>query len=203
MTRRLLIPLLLWLLAAPPAGAQATAFPDSMISVAVYSSKRTLLTEYPIDSIVVHLNRFCRIPGLRFFICTEDDTRTGFYADHLVDIDLSIREPHISTSHYERVPVQRAVSRRMRTAGGTWEDVIQYVTAYEQRYVNGTPQPGSATAQFKFTGRRDNQKVVRNWFTVQEDALPDLKVSLMLRLMRTMIAHFEKYDDFGLSRPQQ
>ncbi|RYZ00841.1 MAG: hypothetical protein EOO11_00030 [Chitinophagaceae bacterium] len=187
--RALLLPLLL--LAAPASG-QGPALPDSVRTVAVYSSRNSFLSDYSLDTLVAHLNRFRKDSALRFVVCTKDDSRTGFYANYVIDIHLDLREPRMATPHYETVRVLRPAARRVRSAGGVWEEVMVNVAVNEQRYVPGTMQPASAAVRLKITDRKQNQKARQESFSLLDENLFDLKVALVLQLHRLLLTSFDK-----------
>ncbi|GAA4335656.1 hypothetical protein [Flaviaesturariibacter amylovorans] len=185
--------LLLLLLLADAAHAQSNAIPDSVRTVAIYSSKNNFLTEYTVDTLVAHLNRFKKSKRVRYFVNTKDDTRSGYYADHVVDIDLDLREPVMGPPRYETVNVSRpTVQRGLNPATGNMESRVVYVNTPEQRYHPGTMQPAKASVRLRMLDRKNNQKVTKDGFMLQHEQQVGLEINLILQLHQMIQANYDK-----------
>jgi hypothetical protein len=105
-------------------------------TVAIYSSNHSFFEDYPIDSLVEHLNLVNENPGVRYYKSTNDDSKTGFRADYLVDLKLSKSEYEFVIPKVKEVPVSRPVMHAVPEAGGSVryelsEEVTHFITVVE------------------------------------------------------------------------
>lgn len=70
----------------------SVSLPDSVKTVALYSSKKSFLPAYPIDSVVANLNALNTNRKIKYYKSTEDNTKTGLAADYRVDMNMIIRK---------------------------------------------------------------------------------------------------------------
>ncbi len=100
-------------------------------SVVIYSSNDSFFEDYPIDSLVEHLNLLNKNPGIVYYKNTNDDTKTGFKADYLVDLKLAKNEHEFVIPKVKQVPVTRPVMVAIREAGGSVrQEISERITHY-------------------------------------------------------------------------
>lgn len=110
---------------------------DSVRIVALRPPRSDYFADYSVDSLIGHLNEFNQNKNLRFVRCTEDDSRTGFYADFLVEVSFTFIRPYLAPPQTQRVAEQMPVMRR--NAYGQW------VTEFRTIYRN-VPEPAHTVA---------------------------------------------------------
>lgn len=111
------------------------------ITIAIYSSDNSFFEGYPLDSLVAHLNELNQEKHIRYFRNTEDNSKTGFKADYLVDIKLAVKSKHGQPPKFTSIPITRETLKTIRDPGGTFRTVpIREVIGYENTV---TPIPDS------------------------------------------------------------
>jgi hypothetical protein len=115
---------------------EAAAVVNQFKTVVIYSSDDSFFEDYPIDSMVEHLNLVNENPRVRYYKNSGDDSKTGFSADYLVDVKVSKSEHEFVIPKIKEVPVTRPVMRAIQEAGGTVryelaEGITHFMTVVE------------------------------------------------------------------------
>jgi hypothetical protein len=115
--------------------------PAATKSVVIYSSNNSFFEDYPIDSLVEHLNLMNKNPGITYYKSSNDDSKTGFKGDYLVDLKLSKSEHEFVIPRVKEVPVTRPVMRAIQNAGGSVRYEISEEIAYYTTVVEHSVEP--------------------------------------------------------------
>jgi len=159
-------------------------------TVAIYSSKKSFFQDYPIDTLVLHLNSLNTNPGITYYKSTEDRSKTGFYADYLIDIDLWMKDPFLEVPKWEIIRRTEPKMVSVRQRGGTYHNVIQYITIKEAVLVNPGLKPGEGEMQIKIIEKSKNEKVTRKYLVAKNNKQQNLKFVLIISLIEFMLGHF-------------
>lgn len=101
-------------------------------TVAIYSSDNSFFDDYPIDTLVNHLNYLNRNPHISYCKNSLDDSRTGFGADYIVDLKLTFNEANYVIPKITEVPITRQIMRAITEPGGSVRyEIDQVVDHYE------------------------------------------------------------------------
>jgi|GEM_PF-6030463 len=197
MPTRLLLSLLtlLFLSTALLAQEGTNAAADDRKIVALMSTKKSFFPDYTVDSLVKHMNIFNENPDLRYVRCTEDDTRTGFYADYVIDIHFEIRPPHLdrprpALSTKRRLPAEEAVVVNQRDADGIIREKVQMRQVVRDRSEPAQLVPGKGEVQVKILEKSRNEKVVKRYLQAQSDDEKELKFELIVSLMNFLMRRY-------------
>lgn len=163
---------------------------DSNKTVAIYSSKKTIFKDFPIDSLVKYLNIYNENPKVIFCKNTEDNSRTGFYADYVLDLDLWIKPSQTEAPKWVKKRIQKPISKAFTERDGSVTHYITMVTVEEEEFVQGSLTPGSSTIIIKMTQKWENEKVTKYMLTANGD---DKKVepTLLVKLVYALLDYFE------------
>lgn len=108
----------------------------SVKTISIYSSDNSFFEDYPIDSLVEHLNLVNKNPGIVYCKNSGDNSKTGFAANYLVNLKLSKNEYEFVLPRVKEVAVSRPTMNVIQEAGGSIrqeisEQRIGYTTAIE------------------------------------------------------------------------
>jgi hypothetical protein len=117
-------------------GQQLTPLSKSNLGVvktiSIYSSDSSFFDDYPIDSLVEHLNLLNTKPGIVYYKNTNDDSKTGFGADYLVNLMLAKNESEFVIPKVKRVAVTKPVMRAIKESGGSVRyEITEAIDHYE------------------------------------------------------------------------
>ena len=118
--------------------SQTVAPPDSIKTVAFYSSKKSFFKDYPVDTLVSHLNSLNSNSKVVYYKSTEDQSRTGFYADYLIDLNVTLKMSTLEAPKWETIERTSPRSVRVARPDGTYEDRIQYITTRVEKYIEAS-----------------------------------------------------------------
>jgi hypothetical protein len=166
-----------------------TAKTSTAKTVAIYSSKKSFFQDYPIDTLVLHLNSLNTNSGITYYKSTEDRSKTGFYADYLIDIDLWMKEPFLEVPKWEIIRRTEPKMVSVRQRGGTYQQVLQYITIKEEVLVNPGLKPGEGEIQIKIIEKSKNEKVTRKTLFAKNNNKQDLKFVLIISLIEFLLGH--------------
>lgn len=114
-------------------------------TVAVYSSDSSFFKEYTIDTLVENLNLLNQNSAVVFVKNTDDDSKSGFSADYLVNLKLVAGKPLITGPKFETVRNSRTVTKAVQEHEGVvrHESVTEYYN--EDVMQNRAPAVGKIT----------------------------------------------------------
>lgn len=163
---------------------------DSIKTVAIYSSKNSFFSDYPIDTLVSHLNALNTNSNITYCKNTEDNSKTGFYADYLIDADVWLKQPGFNSPTWEKVSVLRPVRLRNRLGNRTYGYETQYVNTLEDKYVDATPTPGEGKLRIKIIEKRKNERMTNQTFSSAGSNEQNLKLTLIIQLITYLLQKF-------------
>ena len=159
---------------------------DTIKTVAIFSSKKSFFKDYPVDSLVMHLNWLNINPQIIYYKSTEDRSKTGFYADYLIDLDVWIQRSSLAAPKWNAV--ERTTPKFVRSPDGTQH--LTYITTKEERYEDSKSIAGDGGIRIKIIEKRENQNVVHKILQATNKTDQDLKLLLIIQLMEFVLAHF-------------
>ncbi len=184
-TRLLLIGLITIL---PSQNIRSQIPPDSIKTVAIYSSKKSFFENYSIDSLVSNLNLLNTNNKISYYKNTEDRSRKGFYADYLVNLDLTLKlpvniAPKWETTKMSYLPTTETSHLQGRTSPRRVPNVNE-----TQQYVEGKTIPGEGKLLIKIIEKSNNEKVTRKTFTAKNNDVHNLEIALILLSIEYLLA---------------
>ena len=154
---------------------------DTIKTVAVYSSKKSFFPDYTLETFVDHLNQTNPNPGIKYYKNTEDRSKTGFYADYVVDIDFWVKQAVSTAPKWYKV--QSTGSGRVKLADGTYSNRIENITTTQEVFVDGTEIPAQGEVRIKIIEKRKNEKVRTQTLSAFDNNEQDIKLTLIIKLI--------------------
>jgi len=161
---------------------------DTSKTVAIYSSKKSLFPDYPLDTLVAHLNATNSNPGIKYYKNSEDRSKTGFYADYVVDIDFWVKQSQLAAPQWKKV--ESKGSAKIKLADGTYSS--RNVIETKEIYVEATTKPAEAEVRIKIIEKRKNEKVTKQTFSAVNNREQDIKRILIINLITYLHQQFSK-----------
>ena len=123
---------------------------------------------------------------------TEDHSKTGFYADYVVDLIFLLKYSQWVAPTSEMVPVTKTIPVRVLQPNGSYEWVDQQVTVMEVKDSKEYTKPAEGEIRIKITEKSKNEKVTRKTISSVNNSESDLKLKLILQLEIYLIEQFSK-----------
>jgi hypothetical protein len=194
MLRHFCIWLLICALLLPGSGSWAQ-LPDSIKVVALLPpAKRAYYAGYTVDSLVAALNSSNSNPRLRFVRCTEDETRSGFYADYVVDISFTLTRPYTTPPSTRRVAEEQAVSggRSGGRRGSALDPPPATRTVYRSVYEPGTSVAGTGSCFISIREKKRHEAHSSHSFRTEGPDAALLEQELIEGVLRYLLERFAK-----------
>ncbi len=108
-------------------------------TVAIYSSDTSFFDDYPIDTLVSHLNYLNKNSRIVYCIHSFDSTKTGFNADFIIDLSLTYDQSDYVIPRVKETPVTRQIMRAIPEPGGTTRyEIAESIDHYETTVQHST-----------------------------------------------------------------
>ena len=155
-------------------------------TVAIYSSKKSFFSDYPIETLVSHLNSLNANPNITYYKSTEDRSKTGFYADYLIDLDVWLKTSILESPRMQTI--QHNTAEVITKADGSKETI--YITTSEEKGMNTANfRPGEGEIRIKIIEKRKNEKVSRKTLRATINKEQSLKFVLIISLIEFLLGY--------------
>lgn len=164
---------------------------DSFKTVAIYSSTKSFFKDYSIDTLVFQLNTLNTNRKIKYNRNTEDRSKTGFYADYLIDLMVWMKTPQFIPGTMERTYEMQRVEVPVQQADGSWTHETQYINTEVYRDVKSTTERGEGMIRIKITEKNKN-KTIRHTLNQTNVFAQSLKLTLIIQLIEYLLEYFSK-----------
>ena len=182
------------LLIAPPLFSQTPTSVnlDSIKTIAIYSSTKSFFNEYSIDSLVKHLNELNRNRNLIYFKNTEDKTRSGNYADYLVDLSVWTKSAINEGTKIESSETIETETRVEKLRDGSTQFITENIKRPIYKIIYNSVIPGEGTLNIKIRDKNRNGKLTTNTITKSSKIDENIRAQLIIELINYLMYHFSK-----------
>ena len=182
------------LLIAPPLFSQTPTSVnlDSIKTIAIYSSTKSFFNEYSIDSLVKHLNELNRNRNLIYFKNTEDKTRSGNYADYLVDLSVWTKSAINEGTKIESSETIETETRVEKLRDGSTQFITENIKRPIYKTIYNSVIPGEGTLNIKIRDKNRNGKLTTNTITKSSKIDENIRAQLIIELINYLMYHFSK-----------
>ena len=159
-------------------------------TVAVYSSDSSFFKDYTIDTLVENLNLLNQNSAVVFVKNTNDDSKSGFSADYLVNLKL-VAGKNINTGpKFETVRNSRTVTKAVQDHEGVvrYENVQEYYN--EDVMQNRAPAVGKITITIQ-TIRKNPYKKMKS-VMIESNAGEGNESDIIIKLIYNLLDSFKK-----------
>lgn len=159
-------------------------------TVAVYSSDSSFFKDYPIDTLVENLNLLNQNNAVVFVKNTNDDSKSGFSADYLVNLKLVAGKLLITGPKFETVRNSRTVTKAVQDHEGVvrYENVQEYYN--EDVMQNRAPAVGKITITIQ-TIRKNPYKKMKS-VMIESNAGEGNESDIVIKLIYNLLDSFKK-----------
>ena len=159
-------------------------------TVAVYSSDSSFFKDYTIDTLVENLNLLNQNSAVVFVKNTNDDSKSGFSADYLVNLKLVVGKDLITGPKFETVKKSRAGTKAVHDHEGVvrYESVTEYYN--EDVMQNRAPVVGKITITIQ-TIRKNPYKKLKP-VLLESNAGEGNESSIISKLIYNLLDSFKK-----------
>jgi hypothetical protein len=168
-------------------GARAQARGDSI--VALYCKGKTVIGNYTIDTLLKYLNWFNENPHLRYVRFTEDDSRTGYYADFVLELKVRTTPARVQPPGMEQVRMDRWETRTVTGPDGKPMEQYVHVRAYDSRPKNEPMKWVRARAACIVNVRQKARNEQKSWFafSASTENDDDLASAFLVELLHQLL----------------
>ena len=159
-------------------------------TVAIYSSDSSFFKDYPIDTLVENLNLLNQNNTIVFVKKTDDDSKSGFSADYLVNLKLVAGKDLITGPKFETVKKSRTGTKAVYDHEGKvqYESVTEYYN--EDVMQNRAPVVGKITITIQ-TIRKNPYKKLKP-VLLESNAGEGNESSIISKLIYNLLDSFKK-----------
>lgn len=159
-------------------------------TVAVYSSDSSFFKDYPIDTLVENLNLLNQNNAVVFVKNTNDDSKSGFSADYLVNLKLVAEKPLITGPEFKTVKKSRVGTKTVYDHEGKvqYESVREYYN--EDVMQNRDPAVGKITITIQ-TIRKNPYKKIKS-VMIESKAGEGNESAIIFKLIYNLLDSFKK-----------
>jgi hypothetical protein len=163
---------------------------DTARTVAIYSSDNSFFEDYPVDSLVEHLNLLNENAAILFCRNTNDNSRTGLGADFLVDLKFSAGKIIYQAPEVKTVRKSRPVMRAIQEPGGSVRHELGTEYYNEEDVQSREPLTVKTTITVQVFQKNPYRKIKPA--SIEYDAGSGNEPELIINLIYHLLARFNK-----------